>query len=77
MVDPNDAPGITVPLCLIASSGEDSNAIQAFQKALKVPNEVATFGDQVHGFMSARGDLNDAEVRAEFERGYQTLLDFL
>ena len=76
MVDPNDAPNIAVPLCLLASKDEDAEAVKAFEKALKVPSQVHTFDDQVHGFMAARGDLTDEKVRAEYERGYQTLLDF-
>lgn len=76
MIDPNDAPGITVPIAILASKDEDMEAVQGFEKALKVPSQVVTFGDQVHGFMAARGDLKDQKVRAEYERGYKTLLDF-
>ena len=76
MVDPADAPNIAVPLCLLASKDEDVEAVKAFEKALKVPSEVRTFGDQVHGWMAARGDLADDRVRGEYERGYQTLVAF-
>jgi dienelactone hydrolase len=34
------------------------------------------FEDQVHGWMSARADLKDDHVKAEYERGYQITLDF-
>lgn len=76
MVDPNDAPNIAVPMCVLASGDEDADAVKAFEKALKVPSQVHTFGDQVHGFMAARGDLKDEKVRTEYQRGYQVLLDF-
>ena len=54
MVDPNDAKGITIPLCMLASGDEDAKAIDAFDKALTVPKHVETFGDQIHGWMAAR-----------------------
>jgi len=54
MVDPKDAPGVTIPMCMIPSQGEDKNDVEAYQKALKVKNVVEWFPDQLHGFMSAR-----------------------
>ena len=76
MVDPADAPGIAVPMCVLASKDEDAEAVQAFEKALKVPCQVETFPEQVHGFMAARAELTDEKIRGEYERGYQTLVDF-
>ncbi|CAF9931554.1 MAG: hypothetical protein ALECFALPRED_005035 [Alectoria fallacina] len=75
-VNPNDAPNIAVPMYLLTTGDEDAEAFEAFKKTLKVPSQVYTFGDQVHSFMAARGDLKDEKVRTEYERGYQTLLDF-
>ena len=77
MVDPKDVPGITIPICLLASGDEDADAVRAFVEALKVPSYLETFSDQVHGFMAARGDLRKERVRAEFSIGYQVLVDFL
>lgn len=54
MVDPNDAKGITIPLCVLASKDEDRDAVKKFEEELKVPKHVETFGDQVHGWMAAR-----------------------
>ena len=51
--------------------------VEAFKAALKVPNHVETFSTQIHGWMAARGDLEDPEVRKEYERGYKTALEFL
>jgi hypothetical protein len=41
-----------------------------------VPKRIETFEDQVHGFMSARGDLRDNKSKAEYERGYKLALEF-
>jgi len=76
MVDPKDAEGITIPICMLASGDEDKEAVAAFEKNLKVKNHVETYHDQVHGWMAARGDLKDEKVRKEYERGYKKLLDF-
>lgn len=77
MVDPNDAKGITIPLALLASKDEDADAVNAFEKELKVESHFDRYDDQVHGFMAARGDLKDEKVKSEYERGYKALLDFL
>ncbi|KAL6721829.1 hypothetical protein ACLMJK_000934 [Lecanora helva] len=76
MVDPNDAKGIKVPFCMLASGDEDAEAVKNFEKTLTVDKHVETFGDQLHGWMAARGDLENEQVRKEYERGYQVLLDF-
>lgn len=54
MVDPNDAKGITVPVCMLASKDEDAEAVKGFEKELKVKSHVETFSDQIHGWMAAR-----------------------
>ena len=76
MVDPADAKGIKVPLCMLASGDEDATAVSEFGRTLSVENHVETFGDQIHGWMAARSDLSNEKVRKEYERGYQVLLDF-
>lgn len=76
MVDPADAKGIKIPLCMLASGDEDANAVKAFGENLTSGKHIETFGDQVHGWMAARGDLEDERVKKEYERGYQVLLDF-
>ncbi|KAL8673240.1 MAG: hypothetical protein Q9168_002316 [Polycauliona sp. 1 TL-2023] len=76
MVDPNDAKGITVPLCMLASGDENAEDVENFKKNLNVENHVETFGDQVHGWMAARADLKNERVKSEYERGYGLLLDF-
>ena len=48
MVDPEDAKKIVIPMCMLASSGEDKEAVANFEKNLKTPHHVETFADQVH-----------------------------
>lgn len=76
MVDPADAEGLTIPFILLASGEEPEDTIKEFEDALKVPNHVETFKDQIHGWMAARSDLQDPRVREEYERGYKTVLTF-
>lgn len=76
MVDPNDAKKVNVPMALLASKDEPTQDVEAFRANLQVPNHVETFPTQIHGWMAARSDLEDPEVRKEYERGYQTVLEF-
>lgn len=76
MVDPNDAKNVNVPLATLASKDESAQDVEAFKTNLQVPNHVETFSTQIHGWMAARSDLEDAEVRKEYERGYKTVLEF-
>jgi hypothetical protein len=39
---------------------------------LEVPKYVETFPTQIHGWMAARSDLENPEVRKEYERGLGT-----
>jgi dienelactone hydrolase len=76
MIDPAGAEKISVPFIMLASGEDPDDAVKQFESKLKVPHHVETFSDQVHGWMAARADLSDARAKAEFARGYQTLLDF-
>ena len=64
MVDSNDAKGITIPLCMLASKDEDKDAVKKFEEELKVPKHVETFDDQIHGWMAARHVLDRVITRA-------------
>jgi len=77
LLDPNDAKQVTAPMAVLASKDEAVDAVKAYQENLKVPNYVETFSTQIHGWMAARSNLEDPEVRKEYERGYRTALDFL
>ncbi|KAI9757026.1 MAG: hypothetical protein M1835_000684 [Candelina submexicana] len=76
MVDPNDAKGVTIPLLILASKDENPEDVKNFEKNLNVKCHVETYPDQVHGWMAARGDLEDPKVKSEYERGYKRLLTF-
>lgn len=54
MVDPADAPKITIPIAVLPSGDEDKEALTAYGKALKVENVLEWFPTQVHGWMAAR-----------------------
>lgn len=77
MVDPNDAKQVNIPMAMLASKDEPAADVQGFKANLQVPNHIETFPSQIHGFMAARGNLEDEEVRKEYQRGYQTVLSFL
>jgi len=77
MVDPADAKKVTIPMMMLASKGESADAVKAFGEALTVPKHVETFGDQEHGWMSARANLADEKAKKEYERGYKQALDFI
>ncbi|KAJ8105565.1 hypothetical protein ONZ43_g7379 [Nemania bipapillata] len=77
MVDPKDAEGIKIPLAFLASKDEDPEDVKKFEANLTGPKHVETFGDQIHGWMAARSDLEDERVKSEYKRGYQTVLTFL
>ena len=61
---------------MLASSHEPADDVKAFGDALKVPNHVETFQDQVHGWMAARANFEDKRAAEEYVRGYKTLLEF-
>jgi dienelactone hydrolase len=76
MVDPSEALNIQIPLCMLASKDEPAEDVKKFEANLKGEKHVEIFGDQIHGWMTARSDLEDARVKSEYERGYKTLLEF-
>ena len=76
MVAPDDGKEIAVPICMLPSGDEDKDDVKKFTENLKVDHFVETFGDQLHGWMAARADFSNPRVKAEYERGYQLLLDF-
>lgn len=76
MVAADDAPGVTIPYIMLPSQDEDKHAVAAWEKGLKVPHQVQWFHDQIHGFMAARGDLEDEKVKKAYEQGYKLVLDF-
>ena len=76
MVDAADAQDLTVPTIMLASGDEPAEDVKKFDDTLKVAKHVEIFEDQVHGWMAARADLNQDRVKAEYERGYKTVVEF-
>ncbi|KAK8075078.1 hypothetical protein PG997_009741 [Apiospora hydei] len=78
MVEPEDAKKIKVPLCMLASKDEPVEDVKKFEANLTgAAKHVETFGDQIHGWMAARSDLENSRVKEEYVRGYKTVLEFL
>ncbi|KAF7916015.1 uncharacterized protein EAE98_010870 [Botrytis deweyae] len=75
MMDVEDAGKITIPHVVLASE-EERKDMDAYEKELKVEKHVETFKDQVHGFLSARADLEDEVKRREYERAYGVLVEW-
>ncbi|KAF2499346.1 alpha/beta-hydrolase [Lophium mytilinum] len=75
-LDTADAPGITVPLCMLASKDEEAEAVKAFGDALTVPKLVERYEEAPHGWMTSRGDLKDPKGKADYEKGYATVVKF-
>ncbi|XXG96609.1 hypothetical protein Hte_002897 [Hypoxylon texense] len=76
MIDAGDAANVKIPMMLLASGDETGEEVKAYDDSLSVPKHVEIFDGQVHGFMSARADLKDSKVKAEYERGYKLSLEF-
>jgi len=76
MVDPADAPKVTIPIAVLPSGDEDKDAVTKFGNDLKVKHTLEWFPDVIHGWMAARSDLEDPKVKSEYERGYKLLLNF-
>jgi len=76
MVDPSEAEGIKIPLVMLASKDEVKADVEKFEKNLKGEKHVEIFGDQIHGWMAARSNLDDPRVKEEYTRGYKTVVEF-
>jgi dienelactone hydrolase len=76
MLDPSDAEKVRIPMCVLASKDEAADAVKQYEANLKVTKHVETFPNQIHGWMSARADLQDPIVLKEYERGYKIALTF-
>ena len=76
MVDAADAEKITIPIIMLTSKDEAPEDVKKFEAALKVPHEVDTYPAQIHGWMGARGNLDDEKVKKEYQEGYERVLKF-
>ena len=75
MIEPEEATKIKVPFAFLASNGENKEEVDAFESKLTVPHLVKWY-DQIHGWMAARSDLSDSNVKEAYESGYKKLLHF-
>ncbi|KAL9054069.1 MAG: hypothetical protein Q9162_004398 [Coniocarpon cinnabarinum] len=78
MVDPSDAPGVTIPFLMLPSQGEEQKDVDAWKSKVSggVKHDVIWFKDQVHGFMAARSDLDDKNVAAAYEKAYLAAMNW-
>lgn len=64
---------MTIPMMMLPSMDESKDDVEKYKQGLKVKNEVEWFDDQIHGFMAARGNLEDENVKKAYEKGYSLL----
>jgi hypothetical protein len=64
-------------MMILASKEENKEEVRGYEKGLTkegggkgVEKYVETFENMIHGWMSARGDLEDEEVRKDWVKGY-------
>lgn len=74
-VDASDAEKVTIPMLMLASRDEPAEDVKKYEAALKVPKHIETV-DEVHGYMTARGNLDDASNLKAYEAGYKTVLEW-
>ncbi|KAK2765078.1 hypothetical protein FQN54_008777 [Arachnomyces sp. PD_36] len=87
MLDAGDAKEVRVPMAVLASMDEDRETVRKFGEELRGNKDVGGAGEgrslvktwegQIHGWMAARADLGDEEVKREYGEGYKTVLGFL
>ena len=75
-LNPSEVLNISIPICLLPSMDENIDTLKEHMANFKGPKHVETFTDMIHGWMSAKGGLEDPHKKEEFERGYRTLLEF-
>jgi dienelactone hydrolase len=79
--DPKDAENMVIPyVCLLSPDDGPLETRQAYEKAFdnnKNDTYVETYEDRVHGWMGARCDFKDERAKAEFERGYKKVAEFM
>jgi hypothetical protein len=75
MLDPADEEKIVIPTLMLASEEESAEEVKKWADALKVEMHVERFDGQVHGWMSARGNLEDEKCKEAYEKGYKIFLE--
>ncbi|EXJ77658.1 hypothetical protein A1O3_09887 [Capronia epimyces CBS 606.96] len=77
-LDVEDAKKLKAPHLCLASKGEDKDVVAAYAKVLAAnpASLVQTYANMHHGWMGARGNLEDEENRVEYEKGYRQVAEF-
>ena len=75
LMDATDAEKVTIPTCILPSLGESVEDMSKWEEALKVEKYVKRF-EQVHGWMSAKGNLENKKCREDYENGYRIFLEW-
>lgn len=77
LIATSDAQQISIPMMILASNEENEEEVRDYEKGLTKEGGgkggekyVETFENMIHGWMSARGDLDNEEVRKDWVRGY-------
>ena len=53
MVNPEEAKGITIPMCMLPSKDENQEDVKNFEKELTAPRYFETFPTQIHGYVDS------------------------
>ncbi|KAH6722578.1 hypothetical protein BKA61DRAFT_667314 [Leptodontidium sp. MPI-SDFR-AT-0119] len=78
-LDAAEVKQIEIPHIILASEREDLDVVAECKRFLEVERKtgvVDTYGTQLHGWMAARADLADENIRKEYLRGYTQLAEF-
>ncbi|MCJ1303504.1 hypothetical protein MMC08_006314 [Hypocenomyce scalaris] len=81
LTHPNDAAGVTVPVCLLPSQGEDKQIMGDFWAIIEKKPFAGKcvrkdFDDVHHGFAAGRSDWSDPKLGARARDAFQILADF-
>ncbi|RDW65427.1 hypothetical protein BP5796_10119 [Coleophoma crateriformis] len=68
LIEPADAEKINIPMMILASMDEPADKVEEYEARLKGEKFVEVFGTSIHGWMSARGDLEDESSTSELHR---------
>ena len=74
-----EARAITIPhICLFSKEDGSPELVEEYGNVLKERQEnfVDKYDAMVHGWMGARGNLEDPEVVKDFDKGYTQVADF-
>ncbi|PRP76474.1 hypothetical protein PROFUN_15134 [Planoprotostelium fungivorum] len=82
MVDANDGKKVTIPVASFISKDEPEEAVQEFHKNVASNSDIASksvwkrYPTVHHGWAAARGKLDDAENKKQYEDVYRQLSSF-